>query len=228
MLPEEVVTTCPFLAPFFTGDVVMFVPSLKPLAFFTRPVMLPSLFCLKFVIVGMLDAAALGFDPPPNENIPPPLDFFAMTFVPDDLAGALGAAGFFLALKSETVGDLVFWLMEMVPWALGAGFGATFFGDEPPNRLKVPLGLDFLGAGVVSTGAAGLSAFFGDDPPNRLKVPLDVAFLGAGAFFSTTGALGAGFLLAPPNRLNVPLGVAFLGAGAFASTTAFALGLLQI
>ena len=205
----------------------MFVPSLNPLAFFTMPVMLPSLFCLKLLMVEMFEAA--GLDPPPNENIPPPpLDFFAMTFVPDDLAGVLGAAGFFLALKSETDGDLAFWLMEMVPWALGAGFGATFFGDEPPNRLKVPLGLDFLGAGAVSTGAAGLLAFLGDEPPNRLKVPLGVAFLGAGAFFSTTGALGAGFLLAPPNRLNVPLGVAFLGAGAFASTTAFALGLLQV
>ena len=190
MLPEEVVTTCPFLAPFFTGDVVMFVPSLKPLAFFTRPVMLPSLFCLKFDIVGMLDAAALGLDPPPNENIPPPLDFLAMTFVPDDLAGALGAAGFFLALKSETVGDF-FWLMEMVPWALGAGFGATFFGDEPPKRLKVPLGAAFLGAGAFFSTTGALGAGFLLAPPNRLKVPLGAAFLGAGAFASTTAfALG--------------------------------------
>lgn len=168
----------------------MFVPSLNPLAFFTMPVMLPSLFCLKLLMVEMFEAA--GLDPPPNENIPPPpLDFFAMTFVPDDLAGVLGAAGFFLALKSETVGDLAFWLMEMVPWALGAGFGATFFGDEPPNRLKVPLGVAFLGAGAFFSTTGALGAGFLLAPPNRLNVPLGVAFLGAGAFASTTAfALG--------------------------------------
>merc|ERR1719329_630086 len=90
--------------------------------------------------------------------------------------------------------------MEMVPWALGAGFGATFFGDEPPNRLKVPLGVAFLGAGAFFSATVALGAGFLLVPPNRLKVPLGVAFLGAGAFASTA-AFALGLLV--PKRLNV-------------------------
>jgi hypothetical protein len=44
LLPDEVVTTSPALAPRFTGEVVISVPFLKLLEFLTIPVIDPSLF----------------------------------------------------------------------------------------------------------------------------------------------------------------------------------------
>ena len=47
MLPEPVVTTAPAVAPFLTGDVVISVPSRKPFALLTFPVIDPFGFCFQ-------------------------------------------------------------------------------------------------------------------------------------------------------------------------------------
>lgn len=76
MLPDEVVTISPALAPFFTGDVVILVPLRKFLELLTLPEIDPSAFCLKLLTTGTSLATA-GFFAPPSEK-------------PDDFGAGLG------------------------------------------------------------------------------------------------------------------------------------------
>ena len=61
MLPEEVVTTSPDLAPRFTGDVVILVPGRKFSEFDTIPVIDPSAPCLKLLTTGILSLIGAAF-----------------------------------------------------------------------------------------------------------------------------------------------------------------------
>ena len=50
--PPAVLTTVALRAPLGTGEVVILVPSLKLLESYIKPVIVPSLFCFQFFIVG--------------------------------------------------------------------------------------------------------------------------------------------------------------------------------
>ena len=152
LLPEEVVTISPDLAPFFTGDVVILVPLRKFLELLIVPVIDPSAFCLKLLTTGTLLAAA-GFFAPPKEKA-------------GDFAAGLGlttalvaAAGLRLDPKREKVGLFCAGLDG------GAStFGATTFFGAPPKENPP----DFF-TGVGAGGVAG-STFFAGCDPNKLNV----------------------------------------------------------
>lgn len=230
MLPDEVVTTSPDLAPRLTGEVVISVPFLKFLEFLTIPVIEPSLFCVNLLTIGIPSLTTLGaaFLAPPKNP-------------PAGLATALGCTGsgagvaFFVAPPPPKMLNVPLPLAGVFLGSTGSGAGVGA-GDDPPNKLNVPLPL----AGVfLATGAGGvffcdeieivpgplacfvtemvpaalagcLTVFLGapNEPnPPIPATPLGVAFL-TGAFFATggfwvtTGLAGVGD--APPNKLKVP------------------------
>lgn len=152
------VTTSPFLAPFFTGDVVILVPLRKFFELLILPVIDPSAFCLKLLITGTSFATA-GFFAPPNEK---PGDFatgLGLTTALVAVAAGAGAAGLGLDPNRENVG------LFCAGFAGGAAatFGATFLGAPPKENPP-----DFF-TGVGAGGAAG-STFFAGCDPNKLNV----------------------------------------------------------
>lgn len=228
LLPDSVVTTCPGLAPIRTGDVVIFVPVLNPLALLTIPVSEPSLFCLNFESTGMLSVLA---PPPPKKEIPP--SFFGSAFlraiVPERRAvvdelflAALTVAGaFFTVGLAGGLGELP--KKEKAGLGAGAG-GATTLGAGTgfglPKKEKgcgVGAALAF-GAGVgAALGGAG--AAFVEPPRNENGFGVG---LGAGAGVTLGAGAGAG-LLKNENIGAASLFAVDLGAG-FGITLAAGLG----
>lgn len=168
LLPEEVVTTSPALAPFFTGDVEILVPERKFLELLIIPLIDPSAFCLKLLRTGTSLATAAGFLAPPKEKPGALAAGLGLTTALVDVAA--GAAGLGLDPNREKVGLFCAGLAG----GAAAAFGATFLGAPPKENPP-----DFF-TGVGAAGAAGSSFLAGCDP-NKLNVgDFVAAFLGGG------------------------------------------------
>lgn len=189
-----------------TGDVVIFVPVLKPLALLTMPVREPSLFCLNFDKTGMSSCLAAA---PNREN--PPESFFGLAFfsaiVPERRTGVEGAflveasltlagAGGLGELPKKEKDDLGTGVGDGATLGAGAGFGL------PKNEKGCTTGGE--GAGGVATGFGGLA---------KKEKGCGAGFdNGAGTAFGDTLGAGAG-LLKNENDGNGPLFATDFGAG---------------
>lgn len=188
LLPEEVVTTSPALAPRLTGEVVISVPLRKFFEFLTIPVMEPSGFCVNLLTTGTSSATTLGGavflapDPPKREKPP---DGLGTTFC---LTGSGTGAGL---LGVEAV-DPPKMLKVPLPLTgvLGAvtGAGGGVFLDEESEIVPGPLAC-FVTEMVPEALAGGVVAFFGapkEENPPIPEIAVGVDFF-TGAFFSTGG-----------------------------------------
>lgn len=188
MLPEEVVTTSPALAPRLTGEVVISVPLRKFFEFLTIPVMEPSGFCVNLLTTGTSSATTLGgavFLAPAPTNREKPPDGLGTTFC---LTGSGTGAGL---LGVEAV-DPPKLLKVPLPLTgvLGAvtGAGGGVFLDEESEIVPGPLTC-FVTEMVPEALAGGVVAFFGapiEENPPIPEIAVEVDFF-TGAFFSTGG-----------------------------------------
>eukprot|EP00551_Chaetoceros_affinis_P019620 CAMPEP_0203716438 /NCGR_PEP_ID=MMETSP0092-20131115/1089_1 /ASSEMBLY_ACC=CAM_ASM_001090 /TAXON_ID=426623 /ORGANISM="Chaetoceros affinis, Strain CCMP159" /LENGTH=208 /DNA_ID=CAMNT_0050594985 /DNA_START=178 /DNA_END=801 /DNA_ORIENTATION=- len=171
LLPELVCTTVPFFAPFFTGDVEIFCPTLNTFELLIFPVMEPSGFCLHWVSTGI------------------PSFFTAVFFLGAGLARGAGlATALGVALgagfdKFTVARPNAGFFAGAVFLAAGAGAGAGAFGlDAPPKKEKEFVGLE---AGAGAGGGDNSFASFWSEAalfPKSEKVPtFGVDFFGAGA-----------------------------------------------
>mmetsp|Transcript_18983 Transcript_18983/g.23353 ORF Transcript_18983/g.23353 Transcript_18983/m.23353 type:complete len:272 (-) Transcript_18983:20-835(-) len=164
LLPDEVVTTEPFLAPVLTGEVDILCPVRNTFELLTLPVIEPSEFCFHCFKIGIPSffVTAVRFG----------ADFFVVAF------GGVGVGlnvrfGAGLAFGGVGVGLNVRFGAGLAFGGVGVGlnvrFGADFF------VLAFNLSIDFGGVGVT----LGLSCF--DTPPNNDNGPDALgSFLGAG------------------------------------------------
>jgi hypothetical protein len=223
LLPDAVVTTCPAFAPLRTGDVVILVPALKPLALLTIPVREPSAFCLNFVSTDMVSfAASLGA---PKKEKPPAFSFFGSAFliamVPERRAGAFFAIGFF-ATAAFFAGAAFLAAEEEAGEAPkkdnGFGAGGAGAGAGAGGALGLPKKEKGAGADFGAGAGAAFGAAFGAGLPKKENGAGAAFGAGAGAAFGA--AFGAGL---PKNENGA--GAAFLAAGAaFGATLGAALG----
>ena len=180
LLPDDVLTTCPAFGEPLTGDVVIFVPVLYPLALLTIPVMEPSLFCWNLDKIGMPSFAAAVSLLPNKEN--PPEAFFGSAFlsaiVPERRSGLTGAF-FGAALTGAFFGAAL----------TGAFFGATFLSEIVPELGLAGAAAGELGELPKKENGFGAGAGAGSGAGAAFGVPKKEK----GAGFAAAGAaLGAG------------------------------------